>query len=243
MCVMPSSTASRSTATAAPRSAGGPNTCGPASCIAPYPMRVTVRSPPIVNVPPGSVVVGMEYPLSWPRGRASPGCTRPAAASACPDSTLYHAALNRQRPPILGVAGPGSPAPPVTVRAEDRSGRSPSLTGPRDLVRGAGVDHPVRGDAVALGPHAAVFQPVELARGVRVGVDGEHAACLGGQAQEPARRVAAFRPAVDLDRDAVLAAGTEHRLRIELRFRAASPAPAQQPAGAVPEHVHVRVAD
>ena len=39
MWLMPSSTAARSTATAASRSAGGPNTPGPASCIAPYPIR------------------------------------------------------------------------------------------------------------------------------------------------------------------------------------------------------------
>lgn len=52
MCVIPRSTASRRTATAASRSAGGPNTCGPASCMAPYPMRVTVRSLAMVNVPP-----------------------------------------------------------------------------------------------------------------------------------------------------------------------------------------------
>ena len=39
-------------------------------------------------------------------GRASPGCTRPAAASACPGPTLHHAASNRQRRPVLGMAGP-----------------------------------------------------------------------------------------------------------------------------------------
>ena len=40
---------------AASRSAGGPKTPGPANCIAPYPMRVTVKSSAKVNVPPGSV--------------------------------------------------------------------------------------------------------------------------------------------------------------------------------------------
>src|SRR5579875_3694583 len=49
---MPRSTASRNTATAASRSAGGPKTCDPASCIAPYPMRVTARSAARVKVPP-----------------------------------------------------------------------------------------------------------------------------------------------------------------------------------------------
>src|SRR6266851_471719 len=60
MCVIPSSRASRSTATAASRSAGGPNTCGPANCIAPYPMRVTVRSSAMMNVPPGSVLAARQ---------------------------------------------------------------------------------------------------------------------------------------------------------------------------------------
>src|SRR3984957_11399763 len=41
----PLATASRSTASAASRSFGGPNTPGPASCIAPYPTRFTVRAP------------------------------------------------------------------------------------------------------------------------------------------------------------------------------------------------------
>src|SRR5664279_3867695 len=59
---MPRSNASRSTAMAASRSAGGPNTCVPASCIAPYPMRVTVRSSAMVNVPPGSVFAAMRDP-------------------------------------------------------------------------------------------------------------------------------------------------------------------------------------
>ena len=31
-------------------------------CIAPYPMRVTVRSPPTVNVPPGCVVAAIRGP-------------------------------------------------------------------------------------------------------------------------------------------------------------------------------------
>jgi hypothetical protein len=68
--VIPDSTASRSTATAASRSAGGPNTCGPANCMAPYPIRVTVRSSAIVNVPPGSVLIAIRIPslLSQVRG-------------------------------------------------------------------------------------------------------------------------------------------------------------------------------
>src|SRR3954451_11804896 len=45
MWFTPSSTVRRRTAIAASRSAGGPITCGPASCMAPYPMRWTERSP------------------------------------------------------------------------------------------------------------------------------------------------------------------------------------------------------
>src|SRR3954451_3150761 len=44
MCVTPSSTAVRRTAIAWSRSLGGPKTPGPASCIAPYPILVMVRS-------------------------------------------------------------------------------------------------------------------------------------------------------------------------------------------------------
>ncbi len=51
MCVMPIPTASRSTASASSRSLGGPNTPGPASCMAPYPTLVTSRSA-IRYVPP-----------------------------------------------------------------------------------------------------------------------------------------------------------------------------------------------
>src|SRR5262249_28280598 len=99
MWVMPSSTASRSTATAASRSAGGPNTCGPASCIAPYPIRVTMRSPARANVPPASVVAAMHTPSSLPRGAAGTSPSRlPATASALGDSRLRSSARNRQNP-------------------------------------------------------------------------------------------------------------------------------------------------
>src|SRR3954452_8050093 len=61
----PSSTARRSTATAASRSSGGPITCGPASCMAPYPIRFTVRSPSWYWPDRSAVVVVMvpSYPL------------------------------------------------------------------------------------------------------------------------------------------------------------------------------------
>src|SRR4030088_2813492 len=47
----PSSTARRRTATAASGSAGGPNTPGPASCMAPNPIRLTGSVPPKLQVP------------------------------------------------------------------------------------------------------------------------------------------------------------------------------------------------
>jgi len=48
-------------------------------------------------------------------------------------------------------------------------------------------------------------------------------------------------PAVDLDRDAVLNAGTEYALRVELRL---GPTPAKdEPTRAVAEHDYVRVRD
>src|SRR3954463_13050319 len=59
----PSSTARRRTASAASRSRGGPNTPGPASCIAPNPIRRTSWSPSLAV----SVVWGM------PRGCATVG--------------------------------------------------------------------------------------------------------------------------------------------------------------------------
>jgi hypothetical protein len=46
-------------------------------------------------------------------------------------------------------------------------------------------------DTQALGPRAATVQPVKLAGRVRVGVDGEPAAGLDGQAQQPVGRVVA----------------------------------------------------
>src|SRR5207302_867787 len=47
--------ARRSTARAVARSRGGPETCGPGSCMAPYPMRATGR-PARTAVPPGGSI-------------------------------------------------------------------------------------------------------------------------------------------------------------------------------------------
>src|SRR6266436_10417829 len=53
MWFTPAATASRRTAIAASGSLGGPHTPGPASCIAPYPIRLTVNDVPgKVNRPP-----------------------------------------------------------------------------------------------------------------------------------------------------------------------------------------------
>jgi hypothetical protein len=77
---------------------------------------------------------------------------------------------------------------------------------------------------------------------MRVGVDREHTARVGGQREQPVRRVLALRPAVDLHGYPRLRARAEHCAGIELRLRTPSP-PAQHPAGAVPQHGHLWVAD
>src|ERR1700760_3610578 len=63
MWVMPDSTASRRTARAWSRSRGGPKTPGPASCMAPKPMRLRTRSSASLRVPPGAWRVP---PETWP---------------------------------------------------------------------------------------------------------------------------------------------------------------------------------
>src|SRR5215211_2913965 len=72
----PSSTARRRTAIAASRSRGGPNTPGPASCIAPKPMRLTVLSPRVpvfvVVMDPGCASVGVRTRRGLILGLAPP---------------------------------------------------------------------------------------------------------------------------------------------------------------------------
>src|SRR5262249_12249556 len=87
-----------------------------------------------------------------------------------------------------------------------------------EVVRGEAVEDPLWGNVHAFAACAAVAEPVELVRRVRVAVDREHAAHFDGQAQQPARRVAAFWPAVDLHRNPVVAAGAEHVLGVERRL-------------------------
>src|SRR5579875_1225450 len=86
MWLMPSSTAVRSTRIASSRSLGGPNTCGPASCMAPYPTRVSSKSPTGYR-PPGSpwLVMNPFLPPAVCRGlfhSAPPPPTQPAPLSS-----------------------------------------------------------------------------------------------------------------------------------------------------------------
>src|SRR5260370_5544386 len=169
MCVIPSSIASRSTATAASRSAGGPNTCGPANCIAPYPMRVTVRSSAMVNVPPGSVLAAMRIPLLVfviANPRTSRRSVRPAPASARDDFTLRQAARNRQSP-----ADPGS--------GRDR----PTTTGAVSLVDGS--EGNMLGDYLRARP--------ELVQPGTLGLPGNRVRAVAGRAREVGARRAGDR--------------------------------------------------
>ena len=125
-------TASRSTAMAASRSAGGPNTCGPASCIAPYPMRVTVRSSASANVPPG--VSSLSSRLLWfevvrrhraPGARALPeaGVFHGHAVPGCGEARLYPQSHGSRRSGGFFQAPPrGSPSPGTSACTPDGGG-------------------------------------------------------------------------------------------------------------------------
>ena len=67
-----------------------------------------------------------------------------------------------------------------------------------------------------LGALAAVVEQVELARGVGVGVDGEQAAEVAGQLEQPVGGSRRSGRRVDLDGDVVLDARLEDRPRVEL---------------------------
>src|SRR5262249_50293913 len=79
-----------------------------------------------------------------------------------------------------------------------------------------GVDDPLRRYADLDGAGAAVPLPVELARRVRIRVDGEQAAQVQRHAHEVAGRVQPVRAAVDLDRHLAFGARREHGLVVEL---------------------------
>ena len=72
------------------------------------------------------------------------------------------------------------------------------------------------GTAAGRGSLAAVGQPVELTRGVGVGIDGHQAPGLDGEAEQPLGRIETLRAAVDLDRDAEPFAGGEDDVCVEL---------------------------
>src|SRR5688500_10684804 len=83
------------------------------------------------------------------------------------------------------LARPGSTARCPRGRAVARTAAS---GGPvEQLGGGPSVDHALDRHAALDRPLAAVALPVELPRGVRIGVDGEVAADLDGQAQQPLR--------------------------------------------------------
>src|SRR5215472_9003771 len=106
MWLTPRDTASRSTATAASRSFGGPKMPGPASRMAPYPIRVTVRSP-IVNVPADSALPATRTPFHGDRqGRLPYGNHVP------PRLGDYRASAQRAAwyPPKPWTAAPGGVA-------------------------------------------------------------------------------------------------------------------------------------
>ena len=88
--------------------------------------RVTVPfACPTTTLPGGTFTMGGDLTVTraWnipSRGRGGghpPDAPGPRRRQHVLDPSLQHAARSRQRPPILGVAGPGSPGPPATVRA------------------------------------------------------------------------------------------------------------------------------
>jgi hypothetical protein len=153
--------------------------------------------------------------------------------------------------PEVGPERGRAVGPGALARGPRMAGPFGSTGGPlQEPVRGPAVDHPLGRDPALDRPLATVALPVELAGGVRVGVDGELAAQVDGEGEQPQRRIQPLGPGVDLHRGAVLDARGEHRLGVEGALRPrplASSLPLlagdQQPAGAVPEDVGVRVRD
>ena len=142
----------------------------------------------------------------------------------------------------LGLRGHGLTVAPTAHRRE-RSLQRRGFAQASRRSRRPGVDDAVGLDPGRGGAFAAVLQEVELARRVRVAVDGEQASGVAGELEQLGRRVASFGPRVDLDRDVVLDAGLEDRLRVEARGRPGAAVAHHHPAGAVAEHVHPRVPD
>src|SRR5438309_1558146 len=109
------------------------------------------------------------------------------------------------------------------------------------LIGGPRVHDPVDGHPGLDRLVGAVRLPLQLTGRVGIRIDREPAAHLDGEREQVVRRVEAFRSGVDLDRGIEPLAGVEHDLGVELRLR---PATADHvAAGAVAEHVGVRVGD
>ena len=131
--------------------------------------------------------------------------------------------------PVAVAVGRDGPAAPLGAAYLHAVGACPSarnypFAGPREEpVARPGVDDPVRLDAGLLGAVAAVVEHVELAGGVRVGVDREEAAEVAGELEQRGRRVAALGPGVDLDGDVVLDAGARRPPRASNRLPGRTP--------------------
>jgi hypothetical protein len=82
------------------------------------------------------------------------------------------------------------PAPVPGVERLPAAGPRPG----QQLLGRPGVDHLLQRNTALEGPLAAVALPIELPGGVRVGVDGELAAELHRETEQPARRVEALGP-------------------------------------------------
>ena len=63
---------------------------------------------------------------------------------------------------------------------------------PFEIVEVPGVDDTIGANSAFERAVAAVFEPLELARRMGVGVDGKGAPHLGGQTKDPVRRVESF---------------------------------------------------
>src|SRR5215469_1712471 len=122
MWLTPSSTARRSTARAMSRSAGGPHTCGPGSCIAPKPMRDT-WCPANVALPAGISSLLLSSIPDMTFSSAVPGCYRFAKAEDPPNRSLSVPPL-----PQAGSAGRG----PARQRAGPPAQRADELLALRD---------------------------------------------------------------------------------------------------------------
>ncbi len=114
---------------------------------------------------------------------------------------------------------------------------------PSSRSRRPGVDDPVRVDAGLLRALAAVVEHVELARGMRVGVDGEQAPEVAGELEQPGGRVAPLGTRVDLDGHVVARRTPRTPPGRRTGSAGGSPRlPVDQASGAVPQHVGERVA-